>query len=83
MRLVYVPAAYSSQSCPVCGYTDRKNRKGNVFRCRKCGTEAHADAKAAQVLLMRVHDKRFHRYSTMSDIKQHHREDHQAYLARQ
>lgn len=83
VRLIYVPAAYSSQSCPVCGHTDRKNRKGNVFRCRKCGTEAHADAKAAQVLLLRVHDKRFHRYSTMSDIKQHHREDHQAYLARQ
>lgn len=61
-------------------YIEGQNSMGSL---RKCGTEAHADAKAAQVLLMRVHDKRFHRYSTMSDIKQHHREDHQAYLARQ
>ena len=33
-----VPAQYTSQRCPICGYIDKKNRnhKSHIFRC-KCG----------------------------------------------
>jgi len=42
-----VPPAYTSQTCPVCRFKDRGNRRGESFRCLKCGYEAHADFVAA------------------------------------
>jgi hypothetical protein len=39
-----VGAAYTSQRCPKCDYTDRKNRVTQAdFRCQQCGYETHAD----------------------------------------
>jgi len=39
-----VGAAYTSQRCPECDYTDRKNRVTQAeFRCQQCGYETHAD----------------------------------------
>jgi putative transposase len=32
-----VNPAYSSQTCPSCGYVSRNNRKGTEFNCRGCG----------------------------------------------
>lgn len=47
-RLVKVPAAYSSQTCPACGVIDAKSRESQaVFRCVACGHRAHADTTAA------------------------------------
>jgi putative transposase len=51
--VVEVPAAYSSQSCPVCGVVDARSRVRDRFRCVGCGHEAHADVNAAIVLLSR------------------------------
>ena len=51
--LVEVVAAYSSQTCSVCGYVDAANRHGEVFRCLKCDHTDHADTNAAKVLLLR------------------------------
>ncbi len=51
--LVEVPAAYSSQTCPVCGLVDAASRNGEHFRCVACGHEDHADVNAARVLLSR------------------------------
>ena len=79
VRVLRVPAAYSSQTCIECGYTVRANRHGDAFKCKACATEAHADAKAAMALLLRAHDTRFNRYSTMADIWQHHRDDYENY----
>ena len=52
-----VNPAYSSQLCPSCGYTSRKNRDGIKFHCRSCGRISHADVVGALNLLGRSADK--------------------------
>jgi IS605 OrfB family transposase len=42
--------AYTSQYCSVCNKWDKRNRKGDVFRCKTCGHEDHADINAAKNL---------------------------------
>ena len=41
-----VPTPYTSQTCSVCGYVDKENRKKNDFLCLKCGheTDSHINA---------------------------------------
>lgn len=47
-RLIYVPAAFTSQTCSACGVVDRASRKSQAtFACVHCGHEAHADTNAA------------------------------------
>lgn len=47
-RLIYVPAAFTSQTCSACGVVDAQSRKSQaVFACVHCGHEAHADTNAA------------------------------------
>lgn len=47
-RLVYVPAAFTSQTCAECGVVDAQSRKSQaVFECVHCGHVAHADTNAA------------------------------------
>lgn len=46
-QVVNVDARYTSQKCSKCGHTYKGNRKGNDFRCRKCGYWTHADRNAA------------------------------------
>lgn len=54
-RVVYrsVPPAYTSQRCHACGHTERANRDGEVFLCRKCGFTDNADINAARNILSR------------------------------
>jgi len=43
-----VPPAYTSQTCPGCGHTDKKNRPSrDAFVCRSCGYEGNADYVAS------------------------------------
>lgn len=53
-RLIEVPAAYSSQTCAVCGVVDAASRKGVRFDCTACGHHDHADLNAAKILKHRV-----------------------------
>ena len=53
VRFERVPPAYTSQRCHVCGHTEKGNRKGEVFCCRKCGFAGNADVNAAKNLLDR------------------------------
>jgi putative transposase len=48
--VVFVNPAYTSQECAACGHTERKNRHGSRFVCRKCGHVDHADLNAAKVI---------------------------------
>lgn len=50
-ELMKVPAAYTSQTCAACGYVDRFNRNGKLFRCTRCGHEDDADINAAKNIL--------------------------------
>lgn len=53
-NLVEVPAAYSSQTCAVCGHVDADSRHGEVFVCTRCGNKDHADVNAGKVLKARA-----------------------------
>jgi len=51
--IVEVPATKTSQKCPKCGYTSKKNwiffnNKRKLFKCRKCGYEANVDRTASR-----------------------------------
>ena len=43
----------TSQTCPACGYADRRNRVDQKFLCRKCGHADNADVNAAKNILYR------------------------------
>ena len=46
-EIVYVPAAYSSQTCSRCGHIDAKNRNGRDFLCMDCAHVDDGDENAA------------------------------------
>ena len=53
--VLYVKAAYTSQTCHCCGYIDSGNRPKDergqsYFKCLNCGTEMNADFNAAKNL---------------------------------
>lgn len=48
-----VPPAYTSRTCPGCGYQDELNRNGEHFKCLQCGYEGDADIVGAMNVLLR------------------------------
>ena len=65
-----VIAAYSSQECSVCHYTDRKNRPDQrTFRCQVCGFEAHADHNASVNISRRIGDRKLRACKDRKAIK--------------
>lgn len=48
-----VPPQYTSQRCPRCGYIDRGNRNGTVFKCLSCGHAGNADVVGSLNILWR------------------------------
>lgn len=58
MHVTEVQAAYTSQMCNRCGYTDKKNRPNQAhFKCCCCGHTGNADVNAAQNILGRRSSK--------------------------
>ena len=53
---VKVDAHYTSQACPMCGYTDEANRpkKGLLFVCQACHYVLHADLIGARNVALRT-----------------------------
>lgn len=68
--LKVVNAAYSSQACPTCSWTERANRSGPAFRCRRCGTAGSSDAVAASNLRTRASDPEITRFMSLVLVKQ-------------
>ncbi|MBE3596668.1 MAG: transposase [Hydrogenibacillus sp.] len=56
-----VGAAYTSRTCPACGYVDAGNRNGDRFHCRNCGFTGDADHVAAMNIGRRLHDPEIRR----------------------
>jgi len=52
--LVYVEPANTSRTCPVCGWCEKENRRGEHFGCRSCGHTADADTVGAVNVLDRT-----------------------------
>jgi IS605 OrfB family transposase len=59
---IEVPAAYTSQTCPLCGHKDAANRPKkdeagravqDVFKCVACGHAANADSNASRIIALR------------------------------
>ncbi|MGC9193220.1 MAG: RNA-guided endonuclease InsQ/TnpB family protein, partial [Thermoplasmata archaeon] len=46
--VVYVNPKHTSQNCSRCGYTDKNNRHGSVFKCKNCGYELNANLNASR-----------------------------------
>ncbi|MCQ3976906.1 MAG: transposase [Anaerolineae bacterium] len=46
-RREQVNPAYSSQTCPLCGFVHPDNRCGDTFQCLRCGHRDHSDRVAA------------------------------------
>lgn len=55
-QLVAVSPAYSSTTCPRCGWVDKNNRTGDTFTCRFCGHTGACDFIAAVEILRREND---------------------------
>jgi transposase len=68
-RREFVPAAYTSQACPRCFWTDRSNRKGEAFRCRHCGYRGHADAVASSNVLKWGSDREITLFTPYKTVK--------------
>ena len=43
IELIGLPSYYTSQECPECHYTNKKNRSARKFKCKCCGLTMHAD----------------------------------------
>src|SRR3990172_11368489 len=58
--VVTIDPRYTSQKCSNCGHIYKGNRKGNSFKCVKCGFSLPADLNAARniAILGRSEDSR-------------------------
>ncbi|HTM06501.1 MAG TPA: zinc ribbon domain-containing protein [Patescibacteria group bacterium] len=65
-----VNPAYCSQLCLLCGYVDRKNRKGDKFECQNCWYVGHADWVAAMNLRRRYSDPEITRFTPYRAVKE-------------
>lgn len=65
----HVNPAYTSQTCPACGFLDSKNRQGDVFKCLNCGYKGSADHFAALNLLARSADPEITLYTPYKEVK--------------
>jgi len=70
VKLNVVNAAYTSQTCPRCGYLSQKNRSGERFLCRACSYTAGADAVAATNVLRRGSDPAITRRTSKGEVRQ-------------
>jgi putative transposase len=67
-----VNPAYTSQTCPNCGYVDASNRcshNKDEFVCQHCKTEGHSDEIAAINLKARYADSDITRYTPYREVK--------------
>lgn len=65
-----VNPAYTSQLCPICGYLDSKNRKGDKFKCLSCGVEMDADYCGSINLKNRKDDKEITLWTPYKKVKE-------------
>jgi IS605 OrfB family transposase len=69
-RREQVNPAYSSQTCPPCGFVHKDNRQGDRFQCLYCGdANGNCDWVAAINLLARLADPDIHLYTPKERVK--------------
>ena len=65
-----VNAAYTSQTCPVCSYVDKRNRKQDKFECLHCRHVGHSDHVAAMNIANRYLDLEITIFTPYQKVKQ-------------
>lgn len=65
-----VNAAYTSQACPDCYWTDSGNRQGQTFLCLHCRRAGRSDAVAASNVRARESDQTITRFTPYREVKQ-------------
>ena len=70
VQLNVVNAAWTSLTCPRCGYPSRDNRSGERFVCGACRYAGNADAVAATNILRRGSDRAITRYMRKDRVLQ-------------
>lgn len=53
INVEYVDPKFTSQSCPYCGYVNKRNRNGIQFCCKSCQYKDNADRIGAKNLVLR------------------------------
>ncbi len=56
LEVISVDPRNTSRTCPNCGYTSSKNRRGDFFKCINCGFQARSHYVACINLLLRLDD---------------------------
>jgi len=46
--VMFVDPRHTSQRCNRCGHVEKSNRKGNLFKCMRCGYQLNPDLNAAR-----------------------------------
>ena len=69
-RREQVNPAYTSQTCPACGFVHPDNRHGDAFQCLHCGYTDAADRVAAINLKARWFDPDIHLYTPKGRVKE-------------
>jgi putative transposase len=65
----HVNPAYSSQTCPQCGFVHRRNRNGDKFQCQYCRHGDDADRVAALNLKARASDPHITLFTPAARVK--------------
>jgi transposase len=65
-----VNPAFSSQTCPACGFVHRDNRQGDRFKCLNCGHTDDADRVAAHNLEARASDLEIRLFTPVARVKE-------------
>ena len=69
-RREFVNAAYTSQECPRCHWTDRGNRSGISFVCLRCKYTGHADSVASSNVRSRGSDGDITTFTPVKKVKE-------------
>ena len=69
-RRQFVNAAYTSQECPCCHWTDRGNRQDTSFVCSHCGYTGHADSVASSNVRSRGSDGDITTFTPVKKVKE-------------
>jgi IS605 OrfB family transposase len=69
VELIEINPAYTSQTCPECGFVDSKNRSGDKFKCLHCGFSDDADRVGAVNIARRVSDKEISLYTPFKKVQ--------------
>lgn len=64
-----VNPAYSSQTCPRCGYVHERNRNGDKFVCLFCKWSGHSDWVGAYNLRRRIGDPEINLFTPKAQVK--------------